>query len=46
MSELFPDPFSGLFPEQTSDDTDLGWGERPEQTSDEFYLENKPPHWG
>ncbi|GAA2801944.1 hypothetical protein GCM10018965_003940 [Nonomuraea roseola] len=36
---------SEFLPEQTADDTDLGWGERQEDDSDAFYLENKPPHW-
>lgn len=33
-------------PEQTADDTDLGWGEWREEDGDRFYLENRPPHWG
>jgi len=31
-------------PEQTSDDTDLGWGERP-SGNDERLLDDRPPHW-
>jgi len=36
-----------LLPEQTSDDTDLGWGERPEDENDEDerLRREKPPHW-
>ncbi len=36
-----------FLPEQTSDDTDLGWGDwRDQDDPDTFYLENRPPHWG
>ncbi|HEY6597571.1 MAG TPA: hypothetical protein VI011_26250 [Asanoa sp.] len=31
-------------PEQTSDDTDRGWGERPEP-NDARLLADRPPHW-
>ncbi len=39
-----------LLPEQTSDDTDLGWGEAPpdddaEAADDERLRRDKPPHW-
>jgi hypothetical protein len=34
-----------FLPEQTADDTDLGWGDWRETDSDSFYLENRPPHW-
>jgi hypothetical protein len=34
-------------PEQTRDDTDAGWGERPDQESqDQWLQEQRPPHWG
>lgn len=34
-------------PEQTSDDTDRGWGERPDEDEHERWLrEQRPPHWG
>ena len=34
-------------PEQTVDDTDLGWGEPPRQSGHESWLrEQRPPHWG
>lgn len=37
---------SEILPEQTADDTDLGWGDwREEGRDDDFYLDNKPPHW-
>ncbi|WP_370894548.1 hypothetical protein [Janibacter sp. GXQ6167] len=33
-------------PEQTSDDTDRGWGERPDEDAHEQWLkEQRPPHW-
>jgi hypothetical protein len=31
-------------PEQTSDDTDRGWGERP-SSNDDWLLAERPPHW-
>jgi len=33
-----------VLPEQTRDDTDAGWGERPAD-NDERLLEERPPHW-
>jgi hypothetical protein len=33
--------------EQTRDDTDAGWGERPnEGAHDQWLQEQRPPHWG
>jgi hypothetical protein len=33
--------------EQTRDDTDAGWGERPnEEAQDQWLREQRPPHWG
>ena len=34
-----------FLPEQTADDTDLGWGDWRERDTDAFYLDNRPPHW-
>jgi hypothetical protein len=36
-----------VLPEQTSDDTDRGWGERDddELSDDERLIREKPPHW-
>jgi len=31
-------------PEQTSDDTDIGWGERPPADDDQRLLDERPPH--
>ena len=34
--------------QQTSDDTDLGWGEvpPPDDAHDDWLREQRPPHWG
>jgi hypothetical protein len=34
-------------PDQTRDDTDVGWGETPEppDAHDRWLLEQRPPHW-
>ncbi|KQS68457.1 hypothetical protein ASG41_05660 [Modestobacter sp. Leaf380] len=33
--------------ERAPDDSDVGWGERPdERDEDRRYLEDRPPHWG
>jgi DNA polymerase III delta prime subunit len=38
---------TGSKPEQTRDDTDAGWGERPREDShDQWLQEQRPPHWG
>jgi hypothetical protein len=33
-----------VLPQQTRDDTDQGWGERP-TSNDDRLLEDRPPHW-
>ena len=34
-------------PEQSRDDTDAGWGERPsEDSQDQWLRDQRPPHWG
>lgn len=33
-----------ILPDQTSDDTDAGWGERAERNDDRLLAE-RPPHW-
>ncbi|GLW07798.1 hypothetical protein Misp01_29280 [Microtetraspora sp. NBRC 13810] len=46
--DLF-DEDSPVLPEQTSDDTDLGWGGWPDPGRDDDtarLLEDRPPHWG
>ena len=42
-----PTPNDEVLPEQTADDTDLGWGEQPddEAAEDERLRREKPPHW-
>ena len=32
-------------PEQSAEDTDSGWGERPEPDHDERLYGDRPPHW-
>lgn len=36
-----------LLPDQTRDDTDVGWGERADRRrdADERLLAERPPHW-
>ncbi|MEV0733549.1 hypothetical protein [Polymorphospora sp. NPDC050346] len=34
-----------VLPEQTADDTDRGWGERP-GSNDDRLLAERPPHYG
>ena len=33
-------------PDRAPDDSDVGWGERPDEGDDRRYLEDRPPHWG
>jgi hypothetical protein len=33
-----------VLPDQTRDDTDQGWGERP-YGNDDRLLDERPPHW-
>ena len=40
-------PVTGPTFEQTRDDTDAGWGERPnEEAQDQWLRDQRPPHWG
>jgi hypothetical protein len=32
-------------PEKSPDETDVGWGERPEPDDDERLNRDRPPHW-
>jgi len=36
-----------VLPEQTRDDTDGAWGDRPEEDreDDDRFLRERPPHW-
>ncbi|HEY0718179.1 MAG TPA: hypothetical protein VGD68_11235 [Streptosporangiaceae bacterium] len=33
-------------PDQSREDTDAGWGERPDPDEDELRFGERPPHWG
>jgi hypothetical protein len=42
-----PEPARVVRPEQTTDDTDAGWGERSDDSQhDDWLREQRPPHWG
>lgn len=41
---LPPAPNAGL-PEQTTDDTDAGWGEGADPDRERWLLGERPPHW-
>ncbi|HEY3734640.1 MAG TPA: hypothetical protein VGL63_12060 [Streptosporangiaceae bacterium] len=34
-----------VMPRRSLDDTDIGWGERPEPDDDERLSRERPPHW-
>ena len=34
-----------VLPVRSRDDTDVGWGERPESGDDERLYRERPPHW-
>jgi len=39
-------PEAEVPPEQSTDDTDIGWGERPDEADDdERIAREKPPHY-
>jgi hypothetical protein len=37
-------PGEPVLPEQSREDTDVGWGEYPESVRDRLYRD-RPPHW-
>jgi hypothetical protein len=39
-----PEESAAVLPDQTSDDTERGWGE-PDYSNDERLLDDRPPHW-
>jgi hypothetical protein len=44
MSESGAEPTEAV-PDQSTDDTDAGWGELPDEDDDERLLRDKPPHY-
>jgi hypothetical protein len=34
-----------VLPAQSQDETEVGWGERPEPDDDERLYRDRPPHW-
>jgi prolyl-tRNA editing enzyme YbaK/EbsC (Cys-tRNA(Pro) deacylase) len=48
LAEAPPAPRQASAPVRAPDDSDIGWGERPRDISDDDrrYLEDRPPHWG
>jgi hypothetical protein len=35
-----------VLPEQSTDETDTGWGDRPDRDDDDSrLLQDRPPHW-
>jgi hypothetical protein len=40
-----PAPDAPLIPTRSSDDSDTGWGERPDDANDDRLLRDVPPHW-
>jgi hypothetical protein len=41
--ELFDEELE-ILPDQTRDDTDVGWGELPTR-DDSHLIDERPPHW-
>jgi hypothetical protein len=38
-------PAGPALPEKSRDESDVGWGERPEPDDDERFSRDRPPHW-
>lgn len=38
-------PADAAGPEKSRDESDVGWGERPEPDDDERFSRDRPPHW-
>lgn len=32
-------------PTRSTDETDTGWGDRPDRDDDDRLLQDRPPHW-
>jgi hypothetical protein len=43
--DLSDDDELDVLPDQTRDDSDVGWGEWREADEDARLLEDRPPHW-
>jgi hypothetical protein len=43
--EFSDDDEMDVLPDQTRDDSDIGWGEWREPDEDAWLLEERPPHW-
>jgi hypothetical protein len=37
---------AGVLPDTTADERDIGWGDLPEESDDDRYLREVPPHHG
>jgi hypothetical protein len=35
-----------VLPQRSSDEEDVGWGDRPSEYDDDWYLAERPPHHG
>jgi hypothetical protein len=38
-------PQKPALPDRSGDETDIGWGDRPEPDDDERLNRDRPPHW-
>lgn len=45
LVDLSSDDELDVLPDQTRDDSDVGWGEWREADEDARLLEERPPHW-
>jgi hypothetical protein len=45
LVELSDDDGLDVLPDQTRDDSDVGWGEWRAADEDEHLLAERPPHW-
>jgi hypothetical protein len=40
-----PRPPGPALPDRSADETDIGWGDRPDPSDDDRLREDRPPHW-
>ncbi|MEV5706957.1 MULTISPECIES: hypothetical protein [Actinoallomurus] len=45
LVELADDDDLVVLPDQTRDESELGWGDYPSDDDDARLLEDRPPHW-